>query len=99
MNRFLSAIWVVVMAATLCILTVEGTRSATPDDSAKPPAKQNWLQATGDWGNTRYSDLSQINTQTVKNLSGGWVSEKFDDAGTSRVTPVVQNGVMYLTAG
>jgi len=81
------------------VTTATILRSAVgPDDNAQRPAKENWPQATGDWGNNRYSALSQINTDTVKNLGAAWVSDKFDDAAASRVTPVVHDGLMFLTA-
>ena len=32
---------------------------------------QNWLMMNGDYGATRYSKLSQINRENVKNLSHG----------------------------
>ena len=35
----------------------------------------------------------------MKNLGGAWVSDTFDDAAASRVTPVVKDGVMFVTAG
>src|SRR5271156_1015117 len=103
MNRYsrLMSTILITVAVALSIVgpTVGTTRPASPDESSQPPAKQNWSQATGDIGNTRYSALSQIDTSTVKNLGATWVSDKFDDGGTSRVTPVVHNGVMFVTSG
>lgn len=53
----------------------------------------------GDWNNTRYSQLKQINTRNVAGLKAAWISRKFDEGGTSRVTPVVSGGLMFVTAG
>ncbi len=59
-------------------------------------ASKNWPMVEGDLGNSRFSTLSQINTKTIKELGGVW-NHKFD--GVSRGTPVVVDGVMYVTAG
>jgi quinohemoprotein ethanol dehydrogenase len=50
----------------------------------------------GDWGNTRYSPLNQINADTVKTLAGAW-QKKFDGE-NSRSIPVVRDGLMFVTA-
>lgn len=52
----------------------------------------------GDWNNTRYSTLALINTRNVKQLRGAWVFT-FDEGGISRVTPVVKDGLMFVTGG
>jgi alcohol dehydrogenase (cytochrome c) len=61
------------------------------------PAGKNWPMVEGDLGNTRYSTLSQIDAKNVKNLGGVW-NHVFQGE-VSRGTPVVENGVMYVTAG
>lgn len=53
----------------------------------------------GDLSNTRYSALTQINTGNVGQLGAAWTSKNFDEGGTSRATPVVKNGLMFITAG
>ncbi len=73
--------------------------SAAPPRASLPTAGADWLQATGDIGNTRYSALSQINTSNISHLGAAWISEKFDDGGNSRATPVVKDGIIYATAG
>jgi glucose dehydrogenase len=83
------------LAASLaCIATF----SATADENWREPAGAQWSIVGGDWHNSRYSTLNRINTQTVVRLAGAWTSQKFD-AGTSRATPVVKDGVMFVTAG
>jgi glucose dehydrogenase len=52
-----------------------------------------------DGSNERYSTLKEINTATVKQLGGAWVSKKFEDGASTRSAPVVKEGVMYVTAG
>ncbi len=75
------------------------TQAAAPPRPSLPTAGADWTHATGDIGNTRYSALSQINTGNVGRLSGAWASEAFDDGANIRATPVVQNGVIFATAG
>ena len=53
-------------------------------------------------GNTRYSTLSQINTSNVKTLKGAWMarlSSGFGPGFSQQATPVVKDGVMYITTG
>ncbi|MBZ5681445.1 MAG: PQQ-dependent dehydrogenase, methanol/ethanol family [Acidobacteriia bacterium] len=63
---------------------------------ASPPAA-NWISYNGDYSGRRYSKLSQINTGNVSRLRAEWV---FHARNTSRleVTPVVVNGLMFVTA-
>jgi PQQ-dependent dehydrogenase (methanol/ethanol family) len=67
---------------------------AAPDRSR--PAGKEWPVANGDWSNSRYSTLKQINTGNVKQLGAAWQAKI---EGASRTNPVVADGVMYLTAG
>src|SRR5215472_10191618 len=62
-------------------------------------AGKDWSLVNGDWQNKRYSILKQINRQNVKELGAAWVSERFDDGALSRSTPVVRDGLMFVTAG
>lgn len=63
---------------------------------ATPPAA-NWTSYNGDYSGRRYSKLSEINTRNVSRLRAAWV---FHARNTSRleVTPVVVNGLMFVTA-
>ena len=68
-----------------------------PKEDYSRPAAKDWPLVGGDWGNRRYSTLDQINAANVKDLSGAW-TKKLDDVG-SRATPVVHDGLMFITAG
>jgi len=57
-----------------------------------------WSTVGGDSGNTRYSSLAQIDAQNVGKLGAAWVSEKVGPGPTARAMPVVDNGLMFLTA-
>src|SRR2546426_10127311 len=55
---------------------------------------QNWLTHHGNYNSQRYSTLSQITPENVKNLEIQWISqtrslEKFE------ATPLVVDGIMY----
>jgi glucose dehydrogenase/plastocyanin len=79
-----------------------GLIGAAPIAQAKeahplPPVGKDWPAVAGDRTNERYSPLDQINTGNVKTLGGAWL-KKFDGV-YSRVTPVVADGMMFVTAG
>jgi outer membrane protein assembly factor BamB/mono/diheme cytochrome c family protein len=62
-------------------------------------ADADWPLVGGAGDGQRFSSLKQINRQNIARLSGAWVSEPFDDGASSRVTPVVERGRLYLSAG
>lgn len=80
----------------LLFVAIAKSEVLIPDDFSQP-ATTNWPMVGGGWDNARYSTLTEINTQTVKQLGAIWVSDQFDDGGASHVTPVVKDGVMFLT--
>jgi alcohol dehydrogenase (cytochrome c) len=66
---------------------------------------QNWLMMNGDYGSTRYSKLTQINRDNVKNLRMVWALALggMTDVGANglenEVNPLIDNGFMYTTDG
>src|ERR1044071_8006536 len=66
---------------------------------------QNWLMMNGDYGSMRYSKLTQINRDNVKNLRMVWAMALggMQDVGQngpeSEVNPLIDNGFMYTTDG
>src|SRR3984957_19710769 len=59
-------------------------------------APQNWLTYSGNLLGQRYSELTQIKPDNVKNMEMQWAfqarsTEKFE------TTPLVVNGIMYIT--
>ena len=81
------------------LLDSQSRLSAPLPEEYAVPAGVEWPVVNGDWRNTRYSVLDQINRQTISNLRGVWVSDRFEDGALSRSTPVVKNGLMFVTAG
>jgi len=62
-------------------------------------AGRDWPLVSGDTTNQRYSSLGNINLRTVQKLGGAWTSTAFQDGASSRSTPVIHDGVMFVNAG
>ena len=59
--------------------------------------KDDWPSYNGDYTGRRFSSLTQITPQNVRHLQAQWVFHS-KNAGILEVTPVVVNGIMYITA-
>src|SRR6202142_3436337 len=59
--------------------------------------KQNWTSYDGSLTGNRYSSLTQINVNNVQRLSAAWVFPN-PTPRQLEVTPVVMDGIMYITA-
>ena len=70
---------------------------AQSTDGWTRPAGKDWPTHSGDWSNTRHTALKQINLQNVKQLGAAWVQDFASE--TSRSTPIVSGGKMFVTAG
>ena len=66
---------------------------------------QNWLLMNGDYGSLRYSKLTQINRENVKNLRMVWAMALggMQDVGQNgpenELNPLIDNGFMYTSDG
>src|SRR5438270_6003599 len=66
---------------------------------------QNWLMMNGDYSSQRYSKLTQINRDNVKNLRMVWalalggMQDVGQNGPESEVNPLIDNGFMYTTDG
>jgi alcohol dehydrogenase (cytochrome c) len=94
---------VLVAAATLTAqysLTVNKDRLI---NAANEP--QNWLLMNGDYGSLRYSRLTQINRENVKNMRMVWAMALggMQDVGQNgpenEINPLIDNGFMYTSDG
>ena len=56
-----------------------------------------WASYNGDPGGNRYTTLTQINKETVSRLAPRWLFS-VPDAGQLQVTPIVVDGIMYVSA-
>jgi alcohol dehydrogenase (cytochrome c) len=81
-------------------MTVNGDRLINAQNEP-----QNWLMMNGDYGATRYSKLSQINRENVKNLRMVWalalggMQDVGQNGPENEVNPLIDNGFMYTTDG
>src|SRR5918996_140851 len=73
---------------------------AASRDWIAPPTKDFPLSG-GNYWHQRYSALDKINTSNVKKLGGAWMIrlEEGRPGGQLEGTPVVVDGVMYVTTG
>src|SRR3982074_630718 len=66
---------------------------------------QNWLMMNGDYGSTRYSKLTQINRDNVKNLRLVWalalggMQDVGQNGPENEINSLVDNGFMYTSDG
>ena len=60
-------------------------------------SEQDWPTYNGDPGGNRYTALTQINKTNVTRLAPRWMFT-LPDIGRLEVTPVVVNGIMYVSA-
>src|SRR5262245_61386889 len=66
---------------------------------------QNWLLMNGDYASTRYSKLTQINRDNVKNLRLVWalalggMQNVGQNGPEAEVNPLIDNGFMYTSDG
>ncbi len=58
--------------------------------------KQDWPSYGQDYSSKRFSSATQINSKNVKNLALNW-AYKSGVSASFQTTPIVQNGVMYLS--
>jgi len=69
------------------------------------PVGNDWPVVGGNLGNGRYSSLDQVNTTNVAGLKAAWMIHLGSGLSTGtppytlEATPVVQDGVMYMTTG
>jgi len=90
------------LALLACAVAYPAVSSAQRAPDLRKPAGKEWLTNGGDWSNTRYSTLTQINRNNVKNLKGAWVTHLGSGLGAKyslEGTPIVKDGVMYIASG
>ena len=95
-----------VVATSALVIAADYKMTVSQDrliNAANEP--QNWLLMNGDYGNTRYSKLSQINRDNVKNLKMAWalalggMQDVGQNGPENEVNPLIDNGMMYTTDG
>ena len=90
------------VAIALCVVGGALTHSAGPvTPNWNMPPTSDFPLAGGSYSNQRYSALSQINRSNIAKLGGVW-SMRVEEprlGGTLDGTPIVVDGVMYVTTG
>ena len=90
--------WDAYAAKNGVILPTRDMGYALEDHSADA---REWRVSSGDAGGRRYSPLDQVNRENVRQLELAWVFRADDmrsePASTIQCTPIVVDGVMYLT--
>jgi alcohol dehydrogenase (cytochrome c) len=64
------------------------------------PRADSWPSYNGDYSGRRYSDLTKINSGNIKSLGLAWayrVNTGLGGGGTIKGTPLLVNGVLYVT--
>ncbi len=85
------------MLMIVCALTFRVDAQVTYDRLLKAAQEpQNWLTYSGSYMSNRYSTLTQINASNAKNLEQKWVLQN-RVFGTWQTTPLVVDGIMYIT--
>jgi glucose dehydrogenase len=60
------------LVGALCAIALSFPATANEDVIKNTGDPNNWAQPTGDYANTRYSKLDQINTKNVGSLKTAW---------------------------
>src|SRR5205814_9862854 len=76
-----------------------GTHTTVTDQMLSNAAAdaKNWLSYGKDYGNTRYTRSKKITSQNVGALVPRWVYQTGGPIGSFETTPLVVDGVMYVT--
>jgi alcohol dehydrogenase (cytochrome c) len=91
------AFWLAVLTALCPALRAADFDGAKREDRHRPP--ENWLSYDRDNTGQRFSSLDQINRSNVRDLVVKWVHQFQPVPLRSEATPLVRDGVMYVTAG
>ena len=92
-GRLLAAVFATVLGAAQFPVHAQVTSQRLVAATSEP---QNWLTYSGSYKSQRYSTLEQITPANVKSLKLQWVYQA-PVAGNWQTTPLVVDGVMYLT--
>ncbi|HVZ19704.1 MAG TPA: PQQ-binding-like beta-propeller repeat protein, partial [Vicinamibacterales bacterium] len=96
MKSLRRAVWMLALAL-VALLPAHARGQVTSERLAAAPSEpQNWLMYSGNYSSTRYSPLNQITPANVKNLKLRWVYQS-PVAGNWQTSPLVVDGVMYIT--
>src|SRR6516164_8676576 len=105
MRRGAQRIVPVLLFLSLLVSGVAPVRAADPeiDRLVQSPVRKDWVTNGGNMTNQRYSTLKQIDASNVKQLKGAWMT-RLRGSGLGgkysfEATPLVKDGIMYITTG
>ncbi|MDP7692357.1 MAG: PQQ-binding-like beta-propeller repeat protein, partial [Vicinamibacterales bacterium] len=89
----------VTVTVGLCVLPWAVARTSTQSAAdGSQFGHTDWPTIGGDWANSRHSTLDQINRANVSNLGAAW-SLRFEGGASTRATPVIKDGVLFIGSG
>jgi quinohemoprotein ethanol dehydrogenase len=90
---------VVVMTALLPLVGLKGQQTLSPGSTGSQTERDStqWLNTGGDFAETRYSALKEINAGTVGQLGLAWYCDTDSEPGALEATPILADGVLYTT--
>jgi alcohol dehydrogenase (cytochrome c) len=94
---FCGAFAILAAAQEKASLDLHSMIEVQPTDLAAQPPGANWISYNGDYSGRRFSGLAEINERNVSNLRAQWVFH-LEDSTRLEVTPVVVNGIMFITS-
>jgi alcohol dehydrogenase (cytochrome c) len=83
--------------ANLSTAAVSAAIDVRSEDLLVQPVAANWTSYNGDYSGRRYSSLAEINQGNLAGLRAEWVFHARDSK-RLEVTPLVVNGMMFVTA-
>ena len=86
------------MSISLVAISSPATSSVTVNQQALINPGKEWLNYGRTYKEQRYSPLAEINKNNVNELDLAW-SFKFDTARGMEATPIMHNGVLYVSTG
>ena len=86
------------MSISLVAISSPATNSVTVNQPALINPGKEWLNYGRTYKEQRYSPLAEINKNNVNELDLAW-SFKFDTARGMEATPIMHNGVLYVSTG
>lgn len=92
------SIYIFSMSISLVAISSPATNSVTVNQQALINPGKEWLNYGRTYKEQRYSPLAEINKNNVNELDLAW-SFKFDTARGMEATPIMHNGVLYVSTG
>jgi alcohol dehydrogenase (cytochrome c)/quinohemoprotein ethanol dehydrogenase len=99
MRSITAGLWLALgVSGTLSVTAgAQGTNAIDDRALSRAQADGEWLTHGGDYAETRYSTLDEINADNVRQLALAWSVEVGSDTGRQESTPLVHDGILYAT--